>query len=268
MLTTRDGQRLADPSVNHRRRRALAASAVVVVATTIVLSAGVGSASAASGNTSGASAQYLSGDLFSGSLAPLIDLAPQSVANDGTSPTLTQRDNLDLNALSALQVTAPGGIQVPLSILDAGVLSQYAEANADGTSIAATGLVGSDGTIGVGAVSPADVPGALGFDLSDALAAAGLSTTLTDELGDLSLSVDALSSRAVATSPSMVTRDYQIAGAKLTFTSTSLDQLVSDLTAAIAPLQSTVDGLPGSLSLDLAPAASLAVTTPDLGDAV
>ena len=270
MLTTRDGKRCADPSIRtHRpRRRALTIVATLAVASTVVLTAGVGSASAAVGDSAAASARYLSGSLFSGTLAPVIDLAGQSATNDGTVPTLTQTDNLDLTALGALHVTSVGGVQVPLGIVDAGVLSQFAQAGQHGSSIAAAGLVAADGTIGTSAVAPADVPGPLSFDLGDAVASAGLSTAMTDELGDLSIQVGAASSRAAASSPTDITRDYQIAGARLTFTSAALGDLVGNIQAAIVPLQSTVDGLQGTLELGLAPAASLAVTTPDLGSAV
>ena len=270
MLTTRDGDRFGDFSSNHKKpiRRAFVALAALAAAATLTLTSGIGAAMAAPGDQSHASGQYLSGDLFTGTLSNAVDLSGESLDNDGTQPSDTERNDLNLALLGAVTVTSPGGLQVPLSLANAGVLSQYAQVNPDGSSTGATGLVASDGTVGTGAVPPSQVPGPLRFDLHSAVAAAGLDPALTDEVANLSLDLGVTSSRASHAPPAATVRSYEIAGANLTFQSNALGSLVTNLNSAIAPLQTTVNGLGATLDANFTPVANLTVTTPNLVNSV
>jgi hypothetical protein len=270
VLTTRDGNRLGDLSFNHTHsiRRAFEALAVVAVAATLTLTSGIGAAMAAPGDQSHASGQYLSGNLFTGTLSNAVDLSGESLDNSGSQPSDTERNDLNLALLGAVTVTSPGGLQIPLSLGNAGVLSQYAQVNPDGSSTGATGLVASDGSVGTGAVPPAQVPGPLSFDLHSAVAGAGLDTALTDEVANLSLGIGATSSRASHAPPAATVRSYEMAGANLTFQSKALGSLVTNLNSAIAPLQTTVNGLGATLDANFTPVANLTVTTPNLANSV
>ena len=91
--------------------------------------------------------------------------------------------------LNALQLNVAGGLQIGLMGVDAGVLDQYAEANADGTSLGASGAVANDGAIGIGPSGPGSSPTAMTLDLSDLLAPAVNVAAVTDlslELGAIS----------------------------------------------------------------------------------
>ncbi|MDZ4044959.1 MAG: choice-of-anchor G family protein, partial [Rhodoglobus sp.] len=213
--------------------KALAAAAVGLLAS---FTTGVIAVQAAPGDESHATGTYLSGTLLA-NLTPLqlAQLGSASADNDGTQPTQTESNPLNATVLQSLVIDIGGGLQIPLDVADAGALSSFAQAEADGSSVGASGLVGSDGAIGVGEVDPADVPSPMTLDLSDALGA-----EFTDEISDLGLELGATSANAVSLGGGQPVGDYEIVGSQLVISSATLsgvtaaiDGLTDDLTTAV-----------------------------------
>lgn len=184
--------------------------------------AGIGApaATAAPGDTSAATGTFLSGSILTYLDADVVaDLAGATAANDGTvAPSVTDANTLDLTALSALNVTIPGGVQLPLDFASAGVVGQYASALPDGSSVGASGLVSESGAIGTGVEpAPGVAPGPLHINLGNAVNALAGETTadLIDELASLDLTVGAVSANASQAAPAAAAGDYEIAGARL-----------------------------------------------------
>ncbi len=172
------------------------------------------SATAAVVPTSYAQAQFLSGSLLGGDLANIVALEGAEAYNDGTESLQTSKDPLHATALDAIDVDAPGGVQLDLgSFLDAGAVNQYAEAAKDGKSLAASGAIGDDGAIGVGAVG-GGAAGDLDLDLSSVLGDEAFLGLLTD----LKLSLEAVAAQAVGNLDA-ASGDYTLAGATLSLKS-------------------------------------------------
>ncbi len=102
---------------------------------------------------SDAIAQFVSGTLLGGlNLQGVagIDGAYSTFIDGLTTGDQTQKATLDLTALSLLNVDLGSGLSIPLgSLLELGVLNQYAEAEAHGIAHAATGAVSDDGAIDI-----------------------------------------------------------------------------------------------------------------------
>jgi hypothetical protein len=224
---------------NHSTKRLLAGITAVTIGVsgTLLITP---PASAAPGYSQ-ASAQYLSGSLLT---IPLEDLAElegvQARTAFGETVPQTNRNNLNLNVLGdTVTLQAPNGVQIPVNIADAGVLGQYAQANPDGSSRSASGLVGSDGTVGV----PADdtnPPGNLTLDLTDALG-----TEFTDEVTNVTLSTGVNSASASQGAPEAAVGDYNITGLTASADTEALEDVSSILRASVDPVQAVVDGAVG-----------------------
>lgn len=240
----------------------------VTTAAALAMFGGVTAANAAPGDSSNATGTFLGGSILDLiDLSAVADLEGAAATNDGTPPTVTDFNTLDLSVLGGVvTVTAPGGVQIPLDIADLGVLGQYASAAPDGTSVGASGAVGSDGVIGVGPV-PGSPPGPLSVSLSGAVDSLGLGPVgdLVEQIADLDLSVGAVSAQASLTGATGITRTYDIASADLTFQSPTVAALsdvvatdvVDTVDAAVGTLNATVAGLLGVVS-------SLGLVTADL----
>ncbi|WP_213816880.1 IPT/TIG domain-containing protein [Glaciihabitans sp. dw_435] len=258
------------------RNRSFTALAALTVGATLAFTTGIGGALAAPGDSSSASGQFLSGSLFNQPLGQVVNLGGVTATNNGTQPTVTNRDNLDLSVLNAISISLPGGIQLPLDIANAGVISQYATATPDGASTGASGAVANDGTIGVANVPPSQVPGDLTFNLGNTVSALGLGTAITREVADLGLNVGAVSSRATKAAPGAASGSYEIDDLSLQFKSATLGNLVTSINNQVAALQTTVNGLDASLStsvlniplLNSLAVVDLSVSTPTLGTAL
>ncbi|WP_344040461.1 choice-of-anchor G family protein, partial [Microbacterium hatanonis] len=224
------------------RSLALRATAMVGVSALAVFG-GATAAHAAPGDSSNASGTFLGGSILDLiDLDALVNLEGAQASNDGTPPEVVDFNTLDLGALGVVNVTAEGGIQIPVSFADAGVLGQYASADSDGSSYGASGAVGSDGVVGVGPV-PGSPPGPLTLDLTAAAGALGLPPALVNDVADVDLSVGVVSAQAELVGATGVTRDYTIADATLTLQSNTVSGLAGTVNSAIAPLQTTVNGL-------------------------
>ncbi len=255
-------------------------TAAAVGAASLSLFGGVTAASAAPGDTSNATGTFLGGSILSLiDLDAVAEIEGAEATNDGTQPTVTDYNTLDLTALGVVTIEVDGGIQIPVDLGDLGVVGQYAQADPDGSSVGASGAVGSGGVIGTGAPATGPLNVSLGGAV-DALAGS-FAEDLVAELGDVDLTLDAVSARASLQAtedgePELV-RDYTIAGGRLVIESATLAALTADLNAAVAEAQGTVDnvdtGLNSTLAALLGPlggavTANLTVNTTSLTDAI
>jgi uncharacterized protein (DUF2141 family) len=226
-----------------------------VGAASLSLFGGVTAANAAPGDTSNATGTFLGGSILSLiDLDAIAEIDGAAATNDGTEPTVIDYNTLDLTALGIVNVTVPGGIQVPVDLGSLGVVGQYAEADPDGGSVGASGAVGSGGVIGTGAPATGPLSVSLGGAV-DALAGS-VAADLVAELADVDLTLDAVSARASLQAtedgePELV-RDYTIAGGQLVIDSATLSTLTADLNAAVADAQGAVDNVDTGLNSTLA----------------
>lgn len=219
---------MTTPGTSILRRAGAAVGATALVA------AGVLAAPAALADTSAVSyaeARILSGSLVGADLDGVVALDAAIATNDGSQPTQVSKDPLGATVLDTVRVTDPDGIQLSSDEIDSGVIGQYAEARADGISLAAAGAVTSDGGIGVGEVG--DGPGTnLTVDLDSAV-----STGYADVLTDLGLTLDAVAAQARA-ELTTASGDYRLTGATLVFSSPA----IADLSQKVDSALDTVDG--------------------------
>ncbi|PCN48979.1 hypothetical protein Csp2054_05305, partial [Curtobacterium sp. 'Ferrero'] len=188
--------------------------------------------------------RFLSGTALGLNLDDLLAVTPADARNTGGA-TDTDVHPLDVTALNAVDVDLGDGLNLlgDNGILTLGAVNQYAQANPDGSSLAASGAVTNTGGIGVGgqdgvpqANASFALSGLIGQDLAGALA-------------DLDLEVGAVSATAAqAAGPDGAqTGDYGVADLDLALTSPALASTVSDLRGTLAGLQPTVDALPTAL---------------------
>lgn len=235
---------------------------MLAVGTTTALFAftsGAGAAYAAPGDTSSASGQALSGSLFDLPLSAVLDLGAASATNDGTEPTVTDGGDIDLTALSLLNVQLPGGLTLPLNI-DAEALTQTATANPDGSSAGSSGVVGG-----------------IEFSLGGVLGGLGLNPLFLNEVAELDVSIGALSAEASQAAPAAAVREYTIADADLSFESATLGSLIATLNDTVDSTQGVLDGLEVAIEANLLGTpgllpgvvdADVTVTVPSLADTV
>lgn len=246
MLTTdfRNHERGSSERVKHRSRRG--AKTFIAGATTaaLTISGGMLLATPASADPgySQATAQYLSGSLLGQSLANVANIEGSTAeAQYNDSESTVQANNLNLSVLGGtVLLNAPNGLQVPLSVADAGVIGQYAQANPDGSSFAASGLVANDGTVGVGPDST-QPPGPLRFNLSNILGSG-----VASDLANLSIEAGASTATATLSSPGDPAGTYNIADAKIVFTSNAVSRIQDVVNSSIVPLQDEVNAVNGS----------------------
>ncbi|MFZ8758405.1 choice-of-anchor G family protein, partial [Microbacterium sp. HMH0099] len=209
-------------------------------AASLGLLGGISAAHAAPGDQSAATGTFLGGSILSlVDLGAVAEIDGAAATNDGTQPTVTDYNTLDLTALGTVNVTATGGIQIPVDLGSLGVVGQYAQADPDGSSVGASGAVGSGGVIGTGA--PAIGP--LSISLGDAVGALGLGPAVTDEILDVDLTLEAVSARASQEAPNAAVGEYTIAGGQLVIDSATLSDLTADLNAAVGGLQGSLDNV-------------------------
>lgn len=242
---------LEEPKVrrNHRPR----IKPFIAGAATIALSASgiflVAGPAAAAPGSSEAEARYLSGTLLDRSLDDLAALnGERAVANGNTDPTVTQSGALDLSVLGGtVQLQSDSGIPIPLTIADAGAVSQYAQASQDGTSRAASGAVTDQGVIDLDPTASA--PDALTFDLSNLLG-----EDITSSVANATLTTGVNTATANLTAGGTAEGDYNIAGLEANLTSPVVANLSNGILDSVNNLQGTADGIlgdDGSLSTSL-----------------
>jgi hypothetical protein len=190
--------------------------------------------------------RFLSGSALGLDLDDILAVTPADAVNTGGA-TDTDVHPLDVTALNAVNVDLGGGLNLlgDNGILTLGAVNQYAAANADGSSVAASGAVTNTGGIGVGGQdgvpqsnATLDLSGLIGTDLAGALANAQL------EVG----AVSATAAQAAGPDGAQ-TGDYGIAGLDLSLTSPALGATVTDLRTTLGTLQPTVDNLEDLLAV-------------------
>ncbi|MBH0009775.1 choice-of-anchor G family protein [Salinibacterium sp. SWN1162] len=193
-----------------------------------------------SNGASYAYAEFLSGNVLGTNLGDVAGLGQVVASNDGSQPRQVQRDPLTVDVLGATVLHQPGGVQLPLlDVVDAGVVNQYAQADKNGESFAATGAIQDDGGIGVGSVGSGPA-GDLTLDL-DRL----LTNEFASVLTDLTLELGAVAARADGNMTS-ASGDYTLADATLSFSSPAISKLTSKVNNAL----SSVDGKLANLGTD------------------
>jgi hypothetical protein len=209
------------------------------------------SANAAEATSSYAEGQFLSGTLLGSDLANIVSLASAEARNDGTQPKQTSDDPLSASVLQTVDIEAPNGIQADLGdFVDAGAINQYAEADKNGVSLGASGAIGSDGAIGVGATSTG-AAGDVDIDLDSTLGG-----SYDSVLSDLKLSLKAVAAQAVGNLDT-ASGDYRLEGAVLTFTSPAIGDLTGKVNTALGSVDSelaelsTDDGVLGAAVGDI-----------------
>lgn len=214
------------------------ATATVAVAGALTLAAPL-SASADDRPESYAKGQFLSGSVLGSDLAKVLAAQYAEAHNDGTQDPQVEKDPLKVTALDAVQVGSGSSLQLGLGqFLQLGAVDQYARAGNDGTSLGASGAVTSDG--GIQTSRNGSGPGAdATFDLSKLLGAQFAST-----LADLKLQLNAISAQASGDLDS-ASGAYNLAGAKLTFTSPAVSQLTQKVDAAIDSADTRLGSLTG-----------------------
>jgi hypothetical protein len=223
------------------RRRLLGvagAAATVAVAGALTLAAPL-SASADSRPESYAKGQFLSGTVLGTDLARVLAAQYAEAHNDGTQSTQSSQDPFKVTALNAVQLGGGQSAQLGLGdFLQLGAIDQYAQAGNDGTSLGASGAVTSNGAIQTNRNSSG--PGAdATFDLSKLLGSQFAST-----LADLKLQLGAVAAQANGNLDS-ASGAYNLAGAKLSFTSPAVSQLTEKVDSAIDSVNTQLGGLTG-----------------------
>ncbi len=203
------------------------------------------------GDTSHADTVFLDGSLLGLDATLVASIGVEEADSDGTASE-TNSGNLDLGVLGLRVLDIGGGVQVPLALTDAGVVGQYASALSDGSSVAASGLVASDGAIGTGITpAPGVAPGPLRLSLGDLVADLGLSPALLAEIAELDLTVDGVAARASQAAPGTATGDYAIADVGLEITSPTVAAVGSTVTTTVATAETGIAGLDGVLETTL-----------------
>lgn len=251
-----------------RATRAIVAACAVlgVAASFFIGQGGVGAVTPVSQSSGG----FLSGTALSTDLASLVALQNAAATNSGTPALVQDAHPLDVTALSLIPLDLGGGLQLlqgatPLVAL--GAANQYANAANDGASYAASGAVTNAGAVGVGA---GGVPqGNATINLTSLTNTLGLAGSVSNA----SIGVGAVAGTATQTAGGLQSGTYQIAGLGLDVTSPLVGGLVTTLSGAIAPVQTLLNGLTGTLSALLCPGSPplpclLSVTAPNLQDTV
>ena len=231
------------PTTRSRDGRCRKTSASVLVIAVVGLSTAMlvdSSSASATSFTSFASARFLSGSIAGTSLDTIAGIQGES-AVDSSGVTVTNANSLDAELLDdAIKIPLANGLQLPgLDILKLGAASQYASARADGSAVATSGAVLSNGGIALGGT--AGVPANATLDLSG-LGGAALSGTL----GNLKLTVGALSAQAQQESGMHGAQAgaYQIANLDLSLTSPLLSGILDPVVTAVG---ATLSGLAAAL---------------------
>ncbi|WP_167494133.1 choice-of-anchor G family protein, partial [Microbacterium hydrothermale] len=238
-----------------RGGRTAVKTAAALGAVSLSLFGGISAAQAAPGDVSRASGTFLSGTILDAiPLGAIADLDGALASSTGTGSTVTDANTLDLTALGVVNVTAPGGVQIPVDLGSAGVLGQYASAAPDASSVGAAGAIGEGGVIGNG-VPPADgvAPGPLSVSLDAAVdtLAGSLAADLVEEIATLDLQLDAVSARAAKAAPDAATGEYTIAGGQLVIGSETLAAVSAELSNAVDAIEGDVVGLDTALEVAL-----------------
>ena len=199
------------------------------------------SASADTVMTSYAEGQFLSGTLAGTDLANIAALAPAQAQNDGTQSMQWSKDPLGVDVLTAQLINAPQGWQMSLGdFLDAGVVSQYAQADKNGQAMGTSGAAQDGGGVGLGDTEAGQPDGDLNLDLNQLL-----DSQYAMILKDLKLSLTGISGTATANGEE-AWGDYTLADAILSFNSPAVADLTPKVNTALDTVDSALSHLGGT----------------------
>jgi LPXTG-motif cell wall-anchored protein len=202
-------------------------------------------AQAAPGDHSNATGQYLRGSLLGLDAALVASLGGEAAASTGTTAQ-TNANNLDVGVLGLVNLTAPGGVQLPIDLGSVGVVGQYASALPDASSVGASGLTSATGDIGTGITpAPGVAPGPLRLSLAQAVSSLGLPTATLNELAQLELTVGVTAARAAQTAPGAPSGGYSLGDVGVRFQSPTVAGVAGVVNTRVAAVQSAVDALAG-----------------------
>ena len=188
-MTDDAGQALSSEQQHPRRRAArfTAAALTVGVAVAAMVSSGGGAAGAAT-PISQSEGRFLTGTAAGQSFDSVAALNGETAKYPG-NPGPNQ-NNLSGSVLGQALASPLGNISVPFpGGVTFGAVGQFAQANKDGSASASSGLIGSNGAINIGGSGNSDLAT---IDLANLPGA----SSLTSLLGDLRLTVGAVSGRA------------------------------------------------------------------------
>ena len=233
-----------------RQRRAIGGSIAAATAGAVILTSALVpiGASAAPGDHSEARAQFLSGSILTGiNLDSIAGLAGTEAINTGAG-TVTDTTDLDLTALSLLNVTIPNGASIPLGdLLALGAVNQFSQAQDAGISRAASGAVSDAGIVDTSGTG--EFPARASLDLMALLPSTPLLTeanlTLSGVTGVAALDA-AQAAPAVACadlSAPVNCRGYNIAGATTNLELPAVGAIATTTQSSLGTLSTTLNGL-------------------------
>ena len=241
-----------------------------IVGVAALMSGGALAAFASTGDSSNASARFLSGTLVTsaGTLDSIADLEGVTATNSGSPTADTESGSLDLTALSAVTVDLPSGVDVPLGrLLQLGAVNQFAQASDAGVSRSASGAVDDSGAVSVS--GSGDFPASASLDLVSLLGtpANGVLSTGSLNLGavtgvaadDEPLGPPLATTCADLSNPSNC-RDYNVASADLDLVSPLVGQLVTSIDGTLGTVDTTVDGLSSAIDNSITGTLSSAIS--------
>ncbi|MGO2095822.1 MAG: choice-of-anchor G family protein [Candidatus Microbacterium stercoravium] len=235
-------------------KKRLGAGAVVATAALAGMGLTAVPAAAAPGDQSNASAQFISGSLLDAlDLSAIAGVAGTEASNAGVSEPVIDTTDLDVTALSAIQVEIDDGISLPLGdLLALGAVNQYSEARDAGVSLAASGAVSDAGVVDTSGSGdfPADASLNLMALLPENPALSSASLTLGAVTGVAALDAaqaDGLAEDCTDLSAPVHCRDYQIADATIDVASPLLGDIVTTTHGALDTLGTTLEGLSNSV---------------------
>lgn len=186
-----------------------------------------------------ARAQFLGGSLLGIDLDAIAKVNGVEAANNGSQPTQVDKDPLSAEVLQAITVESKPAPQIDLGgVLQFGPVSQYARAQSNGSSYAATGAISDDGAVGVGG-DTSTPPSNATLDLEELLG-----TQFAKALADLRLEFGGITARAQANGTT-ASGDYQIADAFLVFQSPAIAKLTPKVNSALAQVEDALAQLVG-----------------------
>lgn len=167
--------------------------------------------------------------------------------------------------LNAVVLDLGGGVNLfgSTGVITLGAVNQFAEANPDGSSRAASGAVSDQGAIGVGNASgfPSDASIDLGLLLDQVPAGSAA-------FSDLTVTAEELASTANQTAAGIQTGTYQLGSLTVDGTSPLLAAIATDLQTAVdGTIEPAIAGIEGLLRTALCPPigpCAVVVDTPDL----
>ncbi|WP_110589774.1 choice-of-anchor G family protein, partial [Microbacterium suaedae] len=206
-------------------------------------------ASAAPGDESASSSQFVSGSLLDAiDLSSIAGVAGTEASNSGDPAPVIDTTDLDITALSAINVTIADGVSLPLGdLLALGAVNQYSEARDAGVSLAASGAVSDAGVVDTSGdgTFPADASLNLMALLPETAALDTASLTLGAVTGVAAFDAaqaDLATACADLAAPDHC-RDYQIASATINVGSPLLGDIVTTANGALTTLGTTLEAL-------------------------